>query len=91
MKIREEFSKHKAITDPQEINSLLKVAQESEELLRTKVVQLSQVRKDVYRKCVYRVEVMFVCNGDSELMYMVSFNTNYRIQNGTSSRKVLQT
>ncbi|OXA46858.1 complex III assembly factor LYRM7 [Folsomia candida] len=49
MKIREEFSKHKAITDPQEINSLLKVAQESEELLRTKVVQLSQVRKDVYQ------------------------------------------
>lgn len=47
-KIREEFTKHKSVTEPNQITELIKVANESEELLRTKVMQLKEVRPNVF-------------------------------------------
>ncbi|ODN00965.1 Complex III assembly factor LYRM7 [Orchesella cincta] len=48
-KIKTEFLKHKAETDPGKIDELIKVAKESEELLRTKVIQAQEVKPHVFR------------------------------------------
>jgi len=49
-KIRQEFSNHKNENDPAKITELLKVAQESEELLRTKVIQAEETKPNIYRE-----------------------------------------
>jgi len=48
-KIKTEFLKHKAESDPTKIDELIKVAKESEELLRTKIIQAQEVKPHVFR------------------------------------------
>ncbi len=49
-RIRDEFSKHKNESVPVKISELLKIAKESEEILRTKVIQAEQVNPQLYSK-----------------------------------------
>lgn len=49
-KIKTEFVKHKSESDPTKIQELLKVAQESDEILRTKVMQAQEIRPNVFSK-----------------------------------------
>jgi hypothetical protein len=51
VKINDEFKKFQSVSDPAEITNLLKVATETEEMLRTKVIQAQQIRPNVFRKC----------------------------------------
>lgn len=40
--------KHKAENDPGKVEELLKMAKESDEILKTKVIQAKEVRPNVY-------------------------------------------
>jgi len=54
-KIREEFVKHKNEHDPAKIRELLKIAKESEEIIRTKVVQAERVKPNAFSKQMMQV------------------------------------
>jgi len=48
-KINEEFRKHSTVSNPEEIKKLIQVASESNDILRTKVLQAQEIRPQVYQ------------------------------------------
>jgi complex III assembly factor LYRM7 len=48
-KINEEFRKHSTVSNPEEIKKLLQIASESNDILRTKVLQAQEIRPQVYQ------------------------------------------
>jgi hypothetical protein len=58
-RIREEFTRNKSESDPKKISELLKVAKESEEIIRTKVVQAEQVQPHLFSKSVKIVKIIY--------------------------------